>query len=32
MKRSEKETFVADFREAGRRRPVIYLTDFTGLT
>lgn len=31
MKRSEKETFVADFRQRLGRAPVIYLTDFTGL-
>lgn len=31
MKKSEKETFVAEFRERLDRAPVIYLTDFTGL-
>jgi len=31
MKRSEKETFVAEFRERLGRAPVLYLTDFTGL-
>ncbi|HZD06490.1 MAG TPA: 50S ribosomal protein L10 [Longimicrobiales bacterium] len=31
MKRFEKETFVADFRERLGRAPVVYLTDFTGL-
>ena len=31
MKKSEKETFVAEFRERLGRAPVLYLTDFTGL-
>lgn len=31
MKRNEKETFVAEFRERVDRSPVMYLTDFTGL-
>ncbi len=31
MKKSEKETFVAEFRERLDRAPVFYLTDFTGL-
>jgi len=31
MKRNDKETFVADFRERLDRAPVMYLTDFTGL-
>lgn len=31
MKRTEKETFVAAFRERLDRAPVFYLTDFTGL-
>jgi large subunit ribosomal protein L10 len=31
MKKSEKETFVAEFRERRGRAPVIYFTDFTGL-
>ena len=31
MKRTEKETFVAEFRERLGRAPVFYLTDFTGL-
>ena len=31
MKKSEKETFVADFRERLGRAPVLYITDFTGL-
>jgi large subunit ribosomal protein L10 len=31
MKRTEKETFVATFRERHGRAPVMYLTDFTGL-
>ena len=31
MKRNEKETFVAEFRERLDRAPVLYLTDFTGL-
>jgi large subunit ribosomal protein L10 len=31
MKRTEKETFVAAFRERHGRAPVMYLTDFTGL-
>ena len=31
MKRTEKETFVAEFRERLDRAPVFYLTDFTGL-
>ena len=31
MKRDEKETFVAEFRERVERSPVLYLTDFTGL-
>ncbi|MSR36696.1 MAG: 50S ribosomal protein L10 [Gemmatimonadetes bacterium] len=31
MKRNDKETFVAEFRERLDRAPVFYLTDFTGL-
>ena len=31
MKRADKETFVADFRERLERAPVVYLTDFSGL-
>ena len=31
MKRTEKESFVAEFRERLDRAPVLYLTDFTGL-
>lgn len=31
MKRTEKETFVVEFRERLERSPVMYLTDFTGL-
>jgi len=31
MKRDQKETFVAEFRERIDRSPVLYLTDFTGL-
>ena len=31
MKRSEKESFVEDFRDRLEGAPVIYLTDFTGL-
>jgi large subunit ribosomal protein L10 len=31
MKRSDKETFVAEFRDRLDRSPVMYLTDFTGL-
>ena len=31
MKKTEKETFVAEFRERLDRTQVIYLTDFTGL-
>ena len=31
MKRTEKETFVAEFRERHGCAPVMYLTDFTGL-
>lgn len=31
MKRSAKETFVAEFRERLDRAPVLYLTDFSGL-
>ncbi len=31
MKRSDKESFVAEFRERLDRSPVMYLTDFTGL-
>lgn len=31
MKRNDKETFVAEFRERLDRAPVLYLTDFTGL-
>lgn len=31
MDRTQKETFVADFREKVRKAPVMYLTDFTGL-
>ena len=31
MKRNEKESFVAEFRERLDRAPVLYLTDFTGL-
>jgi large subunit ribosomal protein L10 len=31
MKRSDKEGFVAEFRERVRTAPVFYLTDFTGL-
>lgn len=31
MKLSEKETFVAEFRERVGRAPVMYLTDFSGL-
>ena len=31
MKKSEKETFVAEFRERHGRAPVMYFTDFTGL-
>ncbi len=31
MKRADKETFVAEFRERLSRSPVIYLTDFSGL-
>ena len=31
MKRTDKESFVAEFRERLERAPVLYLTDFTGL-
>jgi large subunit ribosomal protein L10 len=31
MNRTEKETFVADFRDKVGEAPVMYLTDFTGL-
>jgi large subunit ribosomal protein L10 len=31
MRRDEKETFVAEFRERVDRSPVLYLTDFSGL-
>ena len=31
MNRSEKETFVREFRSRLERAPVVYLTDFTGL-
>ena len=31
MRRDEKETFVAEFRERIDRSPVLYLTDFSGL-
>lgn len=31
MNRTEKETFVVDFRDKIEQAPVIYLTDFTGL-
>ena len=31
MNRSEKETFVREFRNRLERAPVVYLTDFTGL-
>lgn len=31
MNRTEKETFVVDFRDKIQQAPVIYLTDFTGL-
>ena len=31
MNRTEKERFVADFREKVEQAPVLYLTDFTGL-
>lgn len=31
MKRTEKETFVADFRSRVEKAPVFYLADFTGL-
>ncbi len=31
MNRTEKESFVGDFREKMQKAPVIYLTDFTGL-
>jgi len=31
MKRSDKEAFVADFRERASGALVLYLTDFTGL-
>jgi large subunit ribosomal protein L10 len=31
VKRDEKETFVAEFRERVDRSPVMYLTDFSGL-
>ena len=31
MNRTEKESFVVDFREKLEQAPVIYLTDFTGL-
>lgn len=31
MKRADKESFVADFRERLDRAPVVYLTDFSGL-
>ncbi len=31
MNRTEKESFVVDFREKVEQAPVIYLTDFTGL-
>jgi large subunit ribosomal protein L10 len=31
MKREDKETFVAEFRERIRSAPVFYLTDYTGL-
>lgn len=31
MNRSEKETFVAEFRDKVKAAPVMYLTDFTGL-
>ena len=30
MKRTEKESFVAELRERINRAPVVYLTDFTG--
>jgi large subunit ribosomal protein L10 len=32
MKRADKETFVAEFQERVRTAPVLYLTDFTGLS
>jgi large subunit ribosomal protein L10 len=31
MKRSEKETFVAEFQDRVKASPVLYLTDFSGL-
>jgi large subunit ribosomal protein L10 len=31
MKREDKESFVADFRERLRKAPVFYLTDYSGL-
>ena len=31
MNRTEKQTFVGDFREKVRKAPVLYLTDFSGL-
>ena len=31
MNRTEKQTFVSDFREKVRAAPVLYLTDFSGL-
>jgi large subunit ribosomal protein L10 len=31
MKRTDKETFVADFQERVQASPVLYLTNFTGL-
>jgi len=31
MNRTEKQTFVGDFREKVREAPVLYLTDFSGL-
>ena len=31
MNRTEKRTFVGDFREKVRKAPVLYLTDFSGL-
>ena len=31
MNRTEKQTFVEEFREKIRAAPVLYLTDFSGL-
>ena len=31
MNKTQKETFVSDFRDKLGKAPVVYLTDFTGL-